>query len=183
MDWRPEPGCRRLSGTRLRHQLRTWRPHPLKYELPIAIEENRVLPPVSETQPVVPGSVLAGLGASLLGVKWRFYNAAAGPLRRDCGGPGQHRLLRCFQLLGQRPKSGDRHSYGNVSGDHRHLTSYWKANREVRRDWVSCWAYRKLGRISIADQSRLRSLYPRSSRFLLCCIGHIPDRIALSQRR
>jgi hypothetical protein len=45
----------------------------LKYELPIAIEENRVLPPVTETQPVVPGSVLAGLGQSLLGVKWRFY--------------------------------------------------------------------------------------------------------------
>jgi len=45
----------------------------LKYELPIAIEENRVLPPVSATQPVVPGSVLGGLGQSLLGVKWRFY--------------------------------------------------------------------------------------------------------------
>ena len=45
----------------------------LKYELPIAIEENRVLPPTSETQPVEPGSVLAGLGQSLLGVKWRFY--------------------------------------------------------------------------------------------------------------
>src|SRR5271163_4095019 len=45
----------------------------LKYELPIAIEENRVLPPVGATQPVVPGSVLGGLGESLLGVKWRFY--------------------------------------------------------------------------------------------------------------
>jgi hypothetical protein len=45
----------------------------LKYELPVAIEENRVLPPVSAAQPVTPGSVLGGLGASLLGVKWRFY--------------------------------------------------------------------------------------------------------------
>ena len=45
----------------------------LKYELPIAIEENRVLPPVTENQPVVPGSVLGGLGESLLGIKWRFY--------------------------------------------------------------------------------------------------------------
>src|SRR5271167_3975473 len=39
----------------------------LKYELPIAIEENRALPPVSATQPVVPGSVLGGMGESLLG--------------------------------------------------------------------------------------------------------------------
>src|SRR5580658_6723923 len=38
----------------------------LKYELPIAIEEIRPLPGQ-------PGSVIAGLGESLLGIKWRFY--------------------------------------------------------------------------------------------------------------
>src|ERR1700727_3366091 len=36
----------------------------LKYELPIAIEEIRPLPGQ-------PGSVMAGLGESLLGIKWR----------------------------------------------------------------------------------------------------------------
>ena len=44
----------------------------LKYELPIAIEETRPQPP-TESQPALPGSVLVGLGESLLGVKWRFY--------------------------------------------------------------------------------------------------------------
>jgi hypothetical protein len=38
----------------------------LKYELPIAIEETR-------PQPNQPGHVLGGLGESLLGIKWRFY--------------------------------------------------------------------------------------------------------------
>src|SRR5580658_7458693 len=38
----------------------------LKFELPIAIEEIRPLPGQ-------PGSVIAGLGESLLGIKWRFY--------------------------------------------------------------------------------------------------------------
>jgi hypothetical protein len=38
----------------------------LKYELPIAIEEIRPLPGQA-------GHVIAGLGESLLGIKWRFY--------------------------------------------------------------------------------------------------------------
>jgi hypothetical protein len=45
----------------------------LKYEIPIAIEEQRPLP----TSPAFPqgqeGLVLAGLGESLLGVKYRYY--------------------------------------------------------------------------------------------------------------
>jgi hypothetical protein len=44
----------------------------LKYELPIAIEEARPLPATPEG-PAQPGSVLVGLGNSLMGVKWRFY--------------------------------------------------------------------------------------------------------------
>lgn len=44
----------------------------LKYELPIAIEENRPLAPM-DGQPAQTGSVIGGLGESLLGVKWRFY--------------------------------------------------------------------------------------------------------------
>jgi hypothetical protein len=44
----------------------------LKYEIPIAIEETRVQPatPASHS---VPGQVIGGLGESLLGIKWRFY--------------------------------------------------------------------------------------------------------------
>jgi hypothetical protein len=44
----------------------------LKYELPIAIEEARPLP-ATATGPAQQGSVIGGLGESLLGIKWRFY--------------------------------------------------------------------------------------------------------------
>ena len=44
----------------------------LKYELPIAIQETRPQPATS-TEPAQDGHVLVGLGESLLGVKWRFY--------------------------------------------------------------------------------------------------------------
>jgi hypothetical protein len=44
----------------------------LKYELPIAIEEIRPLP-ASPGVPAQAGHVIAGLGESLLGIKWRFY--------------------------------------------------------------------------------------------------------------
>ncbi len=44
----------------------------LKYEIPIAIEETRPVPatPLATAQP---GQVIGGLGESLLGIKWRFY--------------------------------------------------------------------------------------------------------------
>jgi hypothetical protein len=44
----------------------------LKYELPIAIEEIRPLP-ATPGAPAQAGHVIAGLGESLLGIKWRFY--------------------------------------------------------------------------------------------------------------
>src|ERR1700691_2516526 len=44
----------------------------LKYEIPIAIEETRPQPGTA-TAPAVPGHVIGGLGESLLGIKWRFY--------------------------------------------------------------------------------------------------------------
>lgn len=44
----------------------------LKYELPIAIEETRPQPATPST-PAVQGQVIGGLGESLLGIKWRFY--------------------------------------------------------------------------------------------------------------
>jgi hypothetical protein len=44
----------------------------LKYELPIAIEEIRPLP-VNFTESAEAGHLIAGLGESLLGIKWRFY--------------------------------------------------------------------------------------------------------------
>ena len=44
----------------------------LKYELPIAIEEIRPLNATFE-YPAQQGNVLGGLGNSLMGVKWRFY--------------------------------------------------------------------------------------------------------------
>jgi len=44
----------------------------LKYELPIAIEETRPQPATS-TATAQPGHVIGGMGESLLGIKWRFY--------------------------------------------------------------------------------------------------------------
>jgi hypothetical protein len=44
----------------------------LKYEIPIAIEETRPQP-ANGVDPAEPGKVLGGLGESLLGIKWRFY--------------------------------------------------------------------------------------------------------------
>jgi hypothetical protein len=44
----------------------------LKYEIPIAIEETRQQPSTT-TVSSIPSNVLVGLGESLLGIKWRFY--------------------------------------------------------------------------------------------------------------
>lgn len=44
----------------------------LKYELPIALEETRSQPAVGTSSPSS-GQVIGGLGESLLGIKWRFY--------------------------------------------------------------------------------------------------------------
>jgi hypothetical protein len=44
----------------------------LKYEIPIAIEETRPQPATAGS-PAEPGQVIGGLGESLLGIKWRFY--------------------------------------------------------------------------------------------------------------
>jgi len=44
----------------------------LKYEIPIAIEETRPQP-ATATASAVYGQVIGGLGESLMGIKWRFY--------------------------------------------------------------------------------------------------------------
>lgn len=44
----------------------------LKYELPIAVGETRPQP-AAPAIPPVSGQVIGGLGESLLGIKWRFY--------------------------------------------------------------------------------------------------------------
>jgi hypothetical protein len=49
----------------------------LKYEIPIAIQETRALP-ASEGAPAQEGQVIGGLGESLLGIKWRFYERHRG---------------------------------------------------------------------------------------------------------
>ena len=45
----------------------------LKYEIPIAIEETRPGSSLDPSTPPLPGQVIGGLGESLMGVKWRFY--------------------------------------------------------------------------------------------------------------
>ena len=45
----------------------------LKYEIPIAIQETRALPQSPASPDGQEGVVLGGLGESLLGIKWRFY--------------------------------------------------------------------------------------------------------------
>jgi hypothetical protein len=45
----------------------------LKYEIPIAIEETRPVPSTNQLSPSAQEQVIGGLGESLLGIKWRFY--------------------------------------------------------------------------------------------------------------
>jgi hypothetical protein len=49
----------------------------LKYEIPIAIEETHPMPAPADA-PAQPGQVIGGLGESLLGIKWRFYERHPG---------------------------------------------------------------------------------------------------------
>jgi hypothetical protein len=65
----------------------------LKYELPIAIEETRPQP-ATPSESAAPGQVIGGLGESLLGIKWRFYERHKGdPAFRGRFGTG---LLSVF---------------------------------------------------------------------------------------
>jgi len=48
----------------------------LKYELPIAIEQT-LAQPAANGNPAVLGQTIGGLGESLLGIKWRFYEHRA----------------------------------------------------------------------------------------------------------
>ncbi len=66
----------------------------LKYELPIAIEETRPQS-ASPGNSAVTGQVIGGLGESLLGIKWRFYERHTGdPVFRNRFGTG---LLAAFR--------------------------------------------------------------------------------------
>ncbi len=82
----------------------------LKYEIPIAIEETQPLPAAGE-QPAVPGHVIGGLGESLLGIKWRFYEHHPGdPALRDRFGTG---LLSVF---GAGPHEAPKTASGDTPG-------------------------------------------------------------------
>jgi hypothetical protein len=64
----------------------------LKYEIPIAIEETRAQP-ASPGVPATEGTVIGGLGESLLGVKWRYFEHRPGDSIRSGFGTG---LLALF---------------------------------------------------------------------------------------
>lgn len=65
----------------------------LKYEIPIAIQETRSRA-ASASGPAEPGHVIGGIGESLLGIKWRFYEHHPGdPWVSDRFGTG---LLTAF---------------------------------------------------------------------------------------
>ena len=69
----------------------------LKYELPIAIEEQRPLA-ATPAAPAQEGLVLSGLGESLLGIKWRYYEHRPGtPWLKGSFGTG---LLAVFGRKG-----------------------------------------------------------------------------------
>ena len=88
----------------------------LKYEIPIAIEESRPQPATpaepggTPAEPAEPGQVIGGLGESLLGIKWRFYEHHPGePAFRRRFGTG---LLGAFGH-----KSPDQPEPAAASGD------------------------------------------------------------------
>jgi hypothetical protein len=64
----------------------------LKYEVPIAIEETRAQP-ASPGVPATEGVVIGGLGESLLGVKWRYFEHRPGGSIRSGFGTGLMALL------------------------------------------------------------------------------------------
>ena len=65
----------------------------LKYELPVAVEETRPTPAMGGV-PAVDGTVLGGLGESLLGVKWRYFEYRPGDSIRRGFGTGLLALFR-----------------------------------------------------------------------------------------
>ena len=76
----------------------------LKYEIPIAIEETRPQPASSGS--AQPGQVIGGLGESLLGIKWRFYeHHPVDPWWKNRFGTG---LLGAFghRGAGEQPRAG-----------------------------------------------------------------------------
>ncbi len=82
----------------------------LKYELPIAIEETRLQAATSST-PAQNGSVLGGLGESLLGIKWRFYEHHPGdPTLSGRFGTG---LLTAFKSPAHEPAAASGDSPGS----------------------------------------------------------------------
>jgi hypothetical protein len=78
----------------------------LKYELPIAIEETRPSP-ASPGTPATQETVLTGLGESLLGIKWRYFEHRPGDSIRSGFGTG------LLALFGHR----DQAQPASVSGD------------------------------------------------------------------
>ena len=50
----------------------------LKYEIPLAVEETRPSSTLDRVARPIPGQVIGGLGESLLGIKWRFYERHTG---------------------------------------------------------------------------------------------------------
>jgi hypothetical protein len=84
----------------------------LKYEIPIAIEETRPQT-ATPTIPAQPGQVIGGLGESLLGIKWRFYeHHPHDSLLNDRLGTG---LLTAFAHRGPTPPAASGDSPGAQS--------------------------------------------------------------------
>jgi hypothetical protein len=79
----------------------------LKYELPIALEETRPQP-ATPFDPATPSQVIGGLGESLLGIKWRFYERHAGdPAIKGRFGTGLLALFRHTDPVKPASDSGD----------------------------------------------------------------------------
>jgi len=79
----------------------------LKYELPIALEETRAQP-ASPGVPATEGTVIGGLGESLLGVKLKYFEHRPGQSIRSGFGTG---------LLGVFGHRGEQTQPAGVSGD------------------------------------------------------------------
>ena len=91
----------------------------LKYEIPIAIEETRPqpagVPDLSNPNSgaALPGQVIGGLGESLLGIKWRFYEHHPGDAAvRDRFGTGllgvfRHQPVEVAAASGDSPGAAD----------------------------------------------------------------------------
>lgn len=93
----------------------------LKYEIPIAIQETRAQP-AEAGEATEPGHVIGGIGESLMGIKWRFYEHHPGdPVFHDRFGTGLLSVFGRSKPVQPQPAEGSGASLGEKDNHEREV--------------------------------------------------------------